>query len=378
MKKILLIGNYKNDNQHSMLLYSAWLMKSLRDNGFDVTVIEPEVRLGKYLRQYKFVNKWLGYFDKFILFPFELLFIKQQYDLIHICDHSNAPYESWLHGRKISITCHDMLAVRKARGEFCGQKTKTMGRLLQRWVLVSLRRVDNICCVSEATHSDLVRLLKKEIKNLVTIPNVLNYCYSPIGAEEAQDRLLKEKLRIERPFFMHLGGDQWYKNKIGVLRLFFQLQRRARFEKYSLILAGRTNSEEIRSYIQKRGLAERVILLNEPSQKVIEALYCLADALLFISLFEGFGWPIIEAQACGCPVVTSNREPMKSLASNIGLQVPPTRPIEAAQQIDQSWEWLRSQPRLQPTNNSRAVREKVSLEYANYFKNIIGKDTSAN
>ena len=62
-------------------------------------------------------------------------------------------------------------------------------------------------------------------------------------------------------------------------------------------------------------MSERVVEIEEPSNELLEALYSSALVLLYPSRFEGFGWPIIEAQACGCPVICSDREPMSKSAA---------------------------------------------------------------
>jgi glycosyltransferase involved in cell wall biosynthesis len=60
------------------------------------------------------------------------------------------------------------------------------------------------------------------------------------------------------------------------------------------------------AFVRQSGLEQHVVCLSNPPTEVIQALYSVAAALLFPSLYEGFGWPPVEAQACGCPVVASN------------------------------------------------------------------------
>jgi len=64
---------------------------------------------------------------------------------------------------------------------------------------------------------------------------------------------------------------------------------------------------------------ERVVEVEEPDNELLEALYSSALVLLYPSRFEGFGWPIIEAQACGCPVICSDREPMSEVGGAAAL-----------------------------------------------------------
>ena len=80
----------------------------------------------------------------------------------------------------------------------------------------------------------------------------------------------------------------------------------------------------MRSLGRELGVADRIVELPEASNELLEALYNLATALLFPSSCEGFGWPIAEAHACGCPVICTDREPMTEVAGGAAL----THPIE--------------------------------------------------
>ena len=92
-------------------------------------------------------------------------------------------------------------------------------------------------------------------------------------------------------------------------------------------------------YCQSRPLAPNVYQLTAVSDANLQALYSLATALLYPSWQEGFGWPIIEAQSCGCPVFTSNRAPMTEVASTAAVYFNPHDPVQAAAII---WRQFRS------------------------------------
>jgi glycosyltransferase involved in cell wall biosynthesis len=86
-----------------------------------------------------------------------------------------------------------------------------------------------------------------------------------------------------------------------------------------LVFAGDAITPQLRALARELGIAERIIEVVHPSSELLEALYNGATALLFPSRFEGFGWPIAEAQACGCPVICSNHGPMPEVAGDAGL-----------------------------------------------------------
>lgn len=312
-KKILLVSNYRPDRQYSMLHYSNWLHASLNEHGYQAERKEPPARFGHLVAANSTASKWLGYLDKYLFFPFELLAISRQFDLVHICDHSNALYRWFCRGRPVLITCHDMLAIRVARGEIEGQRTRWSGKILQWLILNSLKRIRYFCCVSEATKSDVIRLVGDSGRNIRTIHLPLNYDYRPLAEHEVAARLQHAGINIAGPFFLHVGGDQWYKNKTGILKLFLVLKRDPRFRDHSLVFIGQPIKSKTKDLWRNRKLYEDIHEIENPSSDIIHALYCRAEALLFISLYEGYGWPVLEAQACGCPVITSNREPMTSV-----------------------------------------------------------------
>jgi glycosyltransferase involved in cell wall biosynthesis len=118
---------------------------------------------------------------------------------------------------------------------------------------------------------------------------------------------------------------------------------------------------------------EQLIVVNEPSHDLIEALYVSAQALLFPSLDEGFGWPIIEAQACGCPVITSDREPMRTIAGPAALLIDPDRLDEAAATIAARWDWLLAQRDAARTHARSFSDAAAARRYADLLAAIAGQ-----
>ncbi len=76
---------------------------------------------------------------------------------------------------------------------------------------------------------------------------------------------------------------------------------------------------ELHSLGGELGVSDRIVSIINPESELLEALYSAAVALVYPSRFEGFGWPIIEAQACGCPVICSNRGPLPEVAGDAAM-----------------------------------------------------------
>jgi glycosyltransferase involved in cell wall biosynthesis len=317
---VLLIGNYLPDQQQSMLRFNEMMLQGLREIGVETELIRPPALLGRIRALGRSTAKWLGYFDKFILFRWQLWRrLAQRPALVHICDHSNAPYAGPARDFPLIITCHDMLAVRGGLGEETDCPASWTGRILQRWILRGLRRADIIACDSRATGEDARRLVAPMAnKPQITVVEVgLNHPYSRLP-DDVVDARLKDigDLKPQQRLIVHVGSNLRRKNREGVLRIFAKCGAALDAQ---MVFVGEGLSESLRRQARDLGIVNRVVDLGTTTNEVLEALYNRAHALLYPSRFEGFGWPIIEAQACGCPVVCSSAGPMSDIAGTGAL-----------------------------------------------------------
>ncbi len=339
--RVLLVGNSPTDGQESMLRFAEMLRAGLAAAGCTVEVIAPEPYFGCLKKSGSGVGKWLGYLDKYLLFPLVLRqrlrklrdpnFPKGTADssrsrdrvIVHICDHSNAPYAAQVGRTPCVITCHDLGAVRGALGEATYCPASATGKILQRWILGSLARPARIVCVSTATRDDVHRLLGPRCPQTEVVLLGLNQTFAEGAEHETTAQLARAvpPLNPRRPFLLHVGSSLTRKNRDGVLRIFHRAKDRWDGQ---LVFAGAGLSDELQALVRELGLADRVTVLERPDTALLEALYQRAFALLFPSRFEGFGWPVVEAQACGCPVLCSDSSSLPEVAGAGAL----IRPVE--------------------------------------------------
>lgn len=312
--RVLLVGNYDFDGSMSMKIWAKALLRDISELGIDVNLIAPKPILGRMRPSWSGFGKWLGYCDRFLIFPRQLRAAASQADLVHICDHGGAMYALRLPGKPVLVTCHDMLAVRGALGELPDLRPSIFGRFLQRWICKGVRRADLVACVSQFTFDDVRRIMKTD-KNLRVVLNALNYPFRQISSAEANARLASLG-NVDRPFILHVGSSHHRKNRDAVLRVFARV---AREMDVKLVLAGDTLNPHEMELARGLRVDDRVVAILKPDVSIIEALYNLALALLFPSRHEGFGWPPIEAQACGCPVVASKIPPLVEVLGQSAL-----------------------------------------------------------
>lgn len=164
-----------------------------------------------------------------------------------------------------------------------------------------LRRARFVVTVSENTRRDLLRFFPQiGSDRVVTIHNGLHdrWFEPPAAAAIAE---LKERVR-NHSFVLTVGSDVWYKNLSGAIRAFAQLGDKD----LVLVHVGSLGARN-RQLIRDLGLSERFLHLGPFNDEQLRAAYSQAAALVFPSLNEGFGWPPLEAMACGCPVVATRR-----------------------------------------------------------------------
>ena len=325
--RILLVGNYPPDRQESMLRFADLMLRELTALGHKVTLLQPQPSAARL----KPGNKWLGYADKFLLFPATLKRHLRTHDVVHILDHSNAMYVRHLGTKPHIVTCHDVLAIKSALGEIPQNPTSGTGRYFQRLILAGLRRARYTVCDSDASRTDLLRVTANPPDRATVVYLSLNYPYRIMPREEALARLDALKFNAREPFFVHVGATVWYKNKLALLKIFHHLHTAN--PALRLLTIGSELDPECQAYIAENALTPSIHRLTNISNDDLNAVYSTAQALIFPSLQEGFGWPVLEAQSCGCPVFATNRAPMTELGGSAAIYFDPTQPAQAAEII---------------------------------------------
>jgi glycosyltransferase involved in cell wall biosynthesis len=137
----------------------------------------------------------------------------------------------------------------------------------------------------------------------------------------------------DQPYFFHLGANHWYKNRGAVIAIFAALHKLPRFAGARLVMAGGAMTAALREIADKQGVNDHIIEAVGLSHQHLQALYSCALATIFPSIEEGFGWPILESQACGCPVVIADRPPMNEVAGGASILIDVANPACAAETI---------------------------------------------
>ena len=319
---VVLIGNYLADRQFSMQLYSRMLEQNLKAADVNVTHITPSVSLGRLNPK----NKWLGYIDKLLLFPLQLKnrlnsidSINKKVCILHVCDHSNSPLLKVAKGRKSLLTCHDLIAIRAALGEFQGEQIKWSGKILQNHIRKAIPQATRIACVSSTTEQDLHRIHPSTRNITKVVHNGFNSNYKRQSREKAEEKVKHLDLPITAKLILHVGNNAWYKNRLGVLKIFNAFLGLHNNRNVCLILAGPELDKTQIDFARTHRIEKNIQCTGSINSEQLEALYSIADVFLFPSRHEGFGWPPLEAQSTECPVVASHNGSLAETLGDSGL-----------------------------------------------------------
>lgn len=327
---ILLVSNYRADDQQSMLKYESLLFRIYAPTT-NVTSTRPLVFLARLSWLPIGVRKYLAYIDKYLLFGPFLFFYSRCFDIIHIVDQGNSPYLLFCPHKRVIITCHDLLAARSSMGDSSLRCfLSSLGFILQRLIIFCLQKARYVIFVSSASMSDFGSIcgFNTRLQSIV-IANCLNASFERnlglFSLTSTEFRLLPAP-----PFLLMVGSSEPRKNRVAGFNVLSLLSS---FTPYRLVFAGAPLTHEELQKVVSMGISSRVTSIFRPSHTLLNILYCKAHALLFPSFSEGFGWPLIEAQAAGCPVIASNVCSVPEVAGPAALYANPEDYVTMANHV---------------------------------------------
>lgn len=186
---------------------------------------------------------------------------------------------------------------------------------------ITFRNVDKIIAVSEATKKDIINNFKVSSSKIKTILEAQDGAFREIGHPEIQK--IKKQFGLNK-YFLFVGSIEPRKNLERVLNAFNSMKTNSEIQ-FVIVTKKGWKNKKVLEIIEK---SENIMVLNNISKKSLIGLYSGAKATVFVSLYEGFGLPILEANACGCPVITSNTSSMPEIAGKAALIVNPLKTEE--------------------------------------------------
>lgn len=306
--------------------FARMLVRAYQKLGHTVELRQPEAVLRQHIHGR--AAKWAGYVDQYIVFPWRLrrrIAADPERTLYVFCDQALGPWMPLVSQRPHVVHCHDLLALRSALGHVPENPTSWTGRIYQRYIRAGFRHARNFISVSQKSRADLHQFGGVQPLISEVVYNGLNHPYRRQSRDAARAVLQRAGLPVPAGFLLHIGGGQWYKNSKGVLLLYghYVAKRVAAGRPVlPLWMVSPSPSASLQTVIDDLPAKGTVRFFQKLDTDAIEALYSLASALIFPSLAEGFGWPIAEGLACGCPVITTGEPPMNEVGGPHAHYVP--------------------------------------------------------
>lgn len=212
------------------------------------------------------------------------------------------------------VTLHDIFHVRVAK-----EAGWLKQQYFERFIKQKLTQAERVFTVSEFSKQDILRWCPRlNPEKLIVTGNGCSAAFTPEG----------EKYLPGYRYFLYVGNRKQHKNIPGLLQAFAEVSKA--LPEVKLLMTG-VNDSEIGKPLMQYQLEQQVLFIDSPSDEALASYYRGCEALVMPSLYEGFGVPVIEAQACGVPVITSNVTSLPEVAGEGAILVSPTDSTALAQ-----------------------------------------------
>ncbi len=251
--------------------------------------------------------------------------LRTRVDALHV-PHYVLP---WLLPRRMVVTIHDIIHVL-----FPEFMPSSLGFAYARLsIRAAVRRARRIVTVSQTTADDLTRLFGAPAERLRVIPLGVQAEFSA-RPEKRVDEALLATLGVAPPYLLHVGNHKPHKNAEGLLKAYQLLANDRRGAVPPLLMVGGFPIDgELARRVQAMGLAGKVRCLGHVERAELAALVRGAAAFVYPTLYEGFGLPVLEAMACGVPVVAGDIQAIQEVAGDAVLRVNPRDIVELASAV---------------------------------------------
>ena len=236
-------------------------------------------------------------------------------DLFHATDFVLPPT---LPRARSLLTVHDLSFIRVPDAA-----SPSLRRYLEAVVPRSVERADHVLADSQATKDDLIEIYRTPPDKISVLYSAVDGRFGRVTDEMALQEVLNRHNLKDIKYVLSVGTVQPRKNYSGAIRALSKIRDQGIDLHYAVAGGRGWLEDEMYRSIRETAMEDRVHILGFVPDEDLPALYSGARALLAVSLYEGFGLPVLEAMACGTPVITSNLSSLPEVAGDAGILVDP-------------------------------------------------------
>jgi glycosyltransferase involved in cell wall biosynthesis len=287
--------------------------------------LQPAAGQPPTIRRVPIHDKWLMRLWQRLRVPLPVETFVGKVDLFHSPDFTLPPT---LPGVPTLLTVHDLSFVRDPDSAW-----PSLRAFLNKAVPRSVQRATHVLADSLATKNDLIELFGTPAGKITVLYSGVEARFAPVRDRAEIDRVCAT-YQLPRPFILSVGTLQPRKNYARLIEAFAQIAAEVPDQ---LVIAGGKGwlYESIFERVRSLGLEQRVHFPGFVDDVDLPALYSAARLFAYVSLYEGFGLPLLEAMACGAPVIASNVSSLPEVVGEVGLQVDPRDTDAIAQALRQ-------------------------------------------
>ncbi|VEP12653.1 Glycosyltransferase [Hyella patelloides LEGE 07179] len=244
---------------------------------------------------------------------------------------------------RYAVMCHDLIPLRFP------QQFSPLTNYFRYLVPQVLKQAEHIICNSESTAKDITNYYGIDAKKIT--PILLAYDTSHFYPQSPEKNA---NLELDKPYFLYLGRHDPYKNIARLITAFTKIKNN---QDYYLYIAGSTDprfTPQLQQQVLELNLTQQVKFLDYISYQELPQLLSNSLALVYPTLWEGFGLPVLEAMACGTAVITSNLASLPEVTGDAAILINPYNVLEITNAMTEIIENQKMRSHFQKLSLARA------------------------
>jgi len=308
------------------LYFRRLIERFIEDPTIELTLVHPKPMpdepIYSQVREVILPRVQLPFATRFVSFIRYCLTTKDEYDIVHWLMPRPFPFFWLFPAKKRVIMAH-------GGGDVLLPGMRTFAREVFNYTIIWFQKhIDAMIAVSEYANKEIIYAYRMPPEKVRTIYNPVDPMYDTLPTDLERTEVLKRYDLIDTPYFVYIGRFRLHKNTGNLVRAYLTYREQHPDARELLVLGGSAREEYERTFgvLPQSPYAKDIHFIGYQASEYLPALYQGAVALVFVTLNEGFGLPVIEAMACGTPVITSSTTSLPEVAGGAGIIVDPKNP----------------------------------------------------